>query len=84
MFHIVERVCALPNFKLNVHFAEGETKLYDMAPLISMIPALAKLEDNPSEFLNVKVDIGGFGIAWSDDLDLSSDELWKNGTILEL
>ena len=81
MFHIVERVCALPNFKLHVYFAEGITKIYDMATLISMIPAFAKLEDNPSELLNVKVDIGGHGILWSDNLDLSSDELWENSIV---
>lgn len=83
MFHIVEHVCALPNFKLRVFFAEGIIKIYDMAPLISMIPAFAKLEDNPSEFLNVEVDIGGHGILWSDNLDLSSEELWENGIIVK-
>lgn len=82
MFHIVEHVCALPNFKLRVFFAEGTTKIYDMAPIISSMQAFAKLEDDPSEFLNVKVDIGGHGILWSDNLDLSSDELWENGIIV--
>ncbi|WP_423805896.1 DUF2442 domain-containing protein [Phascolarctobacterium succinatutens] len=27
----------------------------------------------------VKVDVGGYGISWNDDLDLSCDELWENG-----
>ena len=81
MLHIVERVCALPNFKLRVFFAEGITKIYNMAPLISTMPAFLTLEDNPSEFLNVKVDIGGHGILWSDNLDLSSEELWENSIV---
>lgn len=55
--------------------------IYDMAPLISLIPDFAKLEDDPREFLNVNVDIGSYGILWSDNMDLSSDELWKNSII---
>ena len=31
----------------------------------------------------MQVDTGGYGISWSDDLDLSSDELWTNGKIIE-
>jgi hypothetical protein len=27
----------------------------------------------------VRVDAGGYGVSWNDDLDLSEDELWVNG-----
>ena len=27
----------------------------------------------------MSVDVGGYGIVWNDDLDLSCDELWENG-----
>ena len=30
-------------------------------------------------FDQVKVDVGGYGISWNDDLDLSCEELWING-----
>ena len=29
------------------------------------------------------VDVGGYGIVWNDDLDLSCDELWGNGVVAE-
>lgn len=29
-------------------------------------------------FENVEVDVGGYGIVWDDELDLSCDELWDN------
>ncbi|MDO4617167.1 MAG: DUF2442 domain-containing protein [Lachnospiraceae bacterium] len=29
---------------------------------------------------SVSVDVGGYGIIWNDDLDLSCDELWERGT----
>lgn len=31
----------------------------------------------------MQVDTGGYRITWSDDLDLSSDELWTNGKVIE-
>lgn len=31
----------------------------------------------------VQVDAGGYGISWSDDLDLSCDELFANGVEVE-
>ena len=49
-----------------------------------MIPDYAKLEDEPSKFLNVKVDIGGFDITWTDDLDLSIEELWKDSIVINM
>ena len=27
--------------------------------------------------------MGGYGIIWNDDLDLSCDELWENGIVTE-
>jgi hypothetical protein len=30
-------------------------------------------------FEQVKVDTGGFGISWNDDIDLSCDELFDHG-----
>ena len=38
-----------------------------------------QLENDPAEFGCVAVDAGGYGIVWSDELDLSCDELWENG-----
>lgn len=83
MFHKVKNVSALSDYKLSVQFSEGVTKIYDLSPLLDRIPAFAKLKDNPAEFYYVEVDVGGYGIIWNDDLDLSCDELWKNGVIVE-
>lgn len=83
MFHKVKNVFPLPEFKLSVQFAEGATKIYDVKPLFDKIPAFAELKNDPEEFSCVTVDIGGYGIIWNDDLDLSCDELWKNGVKTE-
>lgn len=78
MFHKVKDVAALPGRKLSVQFVNGTTKLYDTRPLMSRINAFEALEDERL-FNSVEVDVGGYGVVWSDDLDLSCDELWDNG-----
>ena len=83
MFHKVKNVAPLPDFKLSVQFSEGVTKLYDMNPLFEKIPAFQYLRDNPADFHSVSVDVGGYGIIWDDDLDLSCNELWEHGTVVE-
>ena len=80
MFHKIKNVFALPEYKLSVQFSEGVTKIYDVKPLFKKIPVLAELKEDPAEFACVSVDVGGYGIVWNDDLDLSCDELWENGT----
>ena len=83
MFHKIKNVSALPDYRLSVQFAEGVTKLYDVKPLFYRLPVFAELQDAPEIFYGVTVDVGGYGIIWNDDLDLSCDELWDNGVIVE-
>ncbi len=69
--------------KLSVQFTEEVTKLYDVKPLFDRIPAFQHLKKNPSEHAAVTVDVGGYGVIWNDELDLSCDELWENGAIVD-
>ena len=82
MFHKVKNVAPLPDYKLSVQFCEGVTKIYDVKPLFSKWKPFLTLKDN--ELFNaVYVDMGGYGICWNDDVDLSCDELFENGEIQE-
>ncbi len=83
MFHKIKNVSALPAFRLSVQFSEGVTKIYDVKPLFEKIPCFAELQNDLDEFYSVYVDVGGHGIVWNDDLDLSCDELWENGVEVE-
>ena len=78
MFHKIKNVFPLPDFKLSVQFSEGVTKIYDVKPLFEKLSVFSALQ-NEEEFFGVAVDVGGYGIIWNDDLDLSCDELWENG-----
>ncbi len=78
MFHRIKDVYPLPEYRLSVRFSEGCTKIYDVKPLFEQIPAFSELKDL-NLFSDVTVDVGGHGIVWNDDIDLSCDELWENG-----
>lgn len=79
MFHKIKNVTPLPEYKLSVQFCEGTTKIYDMKLLFDKMPVFKYFVENPEEFHNVSVDVGGYGIVWNDEFDLSCDELWENG-----
>ena len=80
MFHKIKNVAALPDHRLSVQFSEGVTKIYDVKPLFDRLPVFAALKDDAQTFYSVSVDVGGYGIVWNDELDLSCDELWEHGT----
>ena len=83
MFHKVKAVNALPGYLLSVQFAEGVTKIYDVKPLFAKWVPFKALENAPELFSSVEVDVGGYGIIWNDDLDLSCDELFANGETIK-
>ena len=83
MFHKVKNVTAMPDYKLSVQFAEGVTKIYNVAPLFEKYSFFTPLKDSPELFGSVIVDQGGYGIVWNDDIDISCDELWANGVEID-
>lgn len=83
MFHKVKNVNALPDFKLSVQFAEGVTKIYDVSKLFDKFSFFKPLQDNPELFGGVTVDVGGYGVIWNDDIDISCDELFANGEVVQ-
>ena len=80
MFYKVESVDALDNYLLLITFQNGIKKQYDIKPLFEKWKEFKILYNNLALFRNVKVDAGGYGISWNDNLDLSCTELWNNGT----
>ncbi|MFH1613200.1 MAG: DUF2442 domain-containing protein [bacterium] len=73
----VKSVAPLEDRCLLVIFDNGIRKLYNCKPLLKT-EIFAFLE-NEWLFKSVQVDIGGYGISWGEEIDLSESELWKNG-----
>lgn len=78
MFHKVKNVAPLNDYILCVSFVEGVTKLYDVKPLFNKWPIFNNLKED-SLFYEVKVDAGGYGVFWNDQIDLACDELFFEG-----
>lgn len=70
-------------FLLNRTVFRRNKQKYKVDALFNRIPAFTVFIEKPLDFYHVQVDTGGYGISWSDDLDLSSDELWTNGKVIE-
>jgi hypothetical protein len=45
--------------------------MYDVAPLQNNLPVFETLSTTPGLFECVRVDAGGYGVVWNDELDLA-------------
>ena len=79
MFHKVRSTTPLPGYSLLVRFENGEEKVYDVRQLFDKWEAFKALSITEGLFAQVKVDVGGYGVSWNDDIDLSCDELYMGG-----
>ena len=77
VFPKIEAVTPLPGKKLLVRFVGGEKKVYDCRPFVEQEPFSARA--NESFFRQIKVNLGGYGISWSNSIHLSESALWLNG-----
>lgn len=63
--------------ELLVTFDDGSKRGYDCRPLLQREGF--DLLRTEAFFRAVRVDAGGYGVSWNDDIDLSEYELWTNG-----
>lgn len=82
MFYRVQSVKPLPEYRLLVTFVGGEEKQYNVKPLFDKWQPFKVLAETKGLFEQVKVDTGGYGISWNDEIDLSCNELYENGVKL--
>jgi hypothetical protein len=83
MFHKIKNVTPLENYKLRVQFSEGVTKIYDMNQLFDKYRMFVDLKYHSELYYSARVDIGGYGVIWNDDIDISCDELFYNGETIQ-
>ena len=73
----IAAVKAMKGGKLLVRFENGVEKVYECGQILSK-PQFQLLKID-AFFRAVRVDPGGYGVSWNDDIDLSEYELWVNG-----
>lgn len=79
MIHRIKKVQVQDEFVILAVFQNGIEKAYDIRNLYSVFPQFKLLEQNQELFASVKVDAGGYGISWNDELDLEAEEIWEEG-----
>jgi len=63
------------NLIIKVDFSNGIRKYFDCKKILNRRYEFRKLE-NPEYFKNIKVDSGGHGVSWDDELDISEYEIY--------
>lgn len=77
-FHTIKSVKPLKNMVLDIVFSDGTNRKYDVKSLMKKHNVFKELKDEKL-FNSVRVDSGGYGIVWNEEIDLSSEEIWNNG-----
>ena len=71
------------SLELIAQFDDGTVKRYDVSQLFSKHDVFKTFRTNPGLFSKARIDTGGYGVVWNEDIDLSANEIWANGTEIQ-
>lgn len=79
---IATKVSVVKPFVFRTEFADGKVTEYDVRKLFDTFPIFKQLEDQEL-FSKIHLDPLGLGIIWNDEIDLSSDEPYFEGVVVD-
>ena len=82
--HRVEDIVALSGRRLLVFFRDGEAKLCGLTEILSGSKAFAPILKNDDYFQNVRLQVGGYGISWGEQLTIPDHKLYQIGAAVPL
>lgn len=77
-FKKARKVYPLDGMVIGVLFEDGVFKKYDLEPLAAKWPVFNALRYRKF-FESARVDAGGYGIVWNEDIDIAAEEVYFNG-----
>lgn len=83
MAYRIQSVIPKEDFVIEAVFYNGEIKQYDMKQLFEVFPQFMIFQTVTELFEKVKVDAGGYGISWNDELDLDAETIYEDGILIE-
>ena len=82
MLHIATRVRFLEDVLVECTFEDGKIYQYDMSQMFKKYPPLEELRRNRKLFLSGKLDPGGYGVIWNDELDFDASSIYECGVLV--
>jgi len=79
MFNKITSLVTLQDYILLVGFSDNVYKKLDLKPFIEKYQPFKSLLDIDGLYEQAKIDIGGYGIVWNDELDISADGIYEKG-----
>ena len=79
VFHRLKNITPMKDMILLAEFQDGTIRHYDVKPLKDKIPVFGMLDYVHGLFEQARVDTGGYGVIWNDELDLAAEEIYCNG-----
>jgi hypothetical protein len=80
VFHRIQTISLIEPFRLHAVFVDGTEREYDLRRW-EQRPEFALLFRHPALQSAVRVEPGGYGISWNDEIDLSAEEIYGNGVV---
>jgi hypothetical protein len=72
----IQKVAATDGARLRLGWIDGSTSVADLSELIERLEGLATLR-NPEVLAAARVGDFGWAVAWSDDIDIGADTLFR-------
>ena len=82
MFKTAIKVKFLKDVTLEFTFQDGKIIRYDMSNLFSEYPQFEELRKNRDLFLSGRLDPGGYGLIWNDELDIDATFVYESGEVV--
>ena len=82
MFIRAIKVSFLDGTIVEVTFQDGKVFQFDVSIMVLRFPIFRQLQENKELFRSGHLDNGGYGIIWSDELDLSAMSVYYSGQLV--
>ena len=79
MDYIATSVRFLEDVTVECTFIDGKVCQFDMSKMFKKYPQLEELRRNRALFESGKLDVGGYGIVWNDELDFYAPDIHDIG-----
>ena len=79
MFYKITSLSTLDDYVLLAGFSNGVFKKFDLKPIIDKYLPFKDLVNIKGLYKQAKIDVGGYGVIWNDELDISSNAIFEKG-----